>query len=153
MPIALDSSEASRIARELALQTWGARERASFTLPPSRLAIEPGDLVRLETASGARAYRITEIGEHGARAMDAVGFDAGVFRRATTVRRRSAVPALVAAGPPAVEFLDLPDPTGGQALALHLAASLQPWPGPLASIVRRRPRASCSPAASWRRRW
>jgi hypothetical protein len=132
LPVALDTSEAARIAESWLHETWGARERASFTLPPSRLAIEPGDLVTLETDGGARAYRITEIGEHGARAMDAVGFDAGIFRRAATVRRRAAVPALVAAGPPTVEFLDLPDPSGGQGLALHLAASLQPWPGPLA---------------------
>ena len=34
-------------------EAWAARERASFALPPSRLALEPGDVVTLDAGTAA----------------------------------------------------------------------------------------------------
>ena len=67
LPLVLDGDLAEGIAETWLFETWAERERASLKLPPSRLALEPADVVSIETDGGARLYRITEVGEHGER--------------------------------------------------------------------------------------
>src|SRR5207302_967125 len=70
-------------------EAWAARERASFALPPSRLALEPGDAVSLVVDGRTRLLRITEIGEHGDRDIDGRGLDPDIYSGAAPVRRPS----------------------------------------------------------------
>ena len=62
----------------------------SFALPPSRLALEPGDVVALTADGRSRLLRITEIGEHGARDIEARGIDPDVYAGAPGGRPRAA---------------------------------------------------------------
>ncbi len=39
---------ADGIAEAWLFETWAQRERASFKLPPSRLALEPADMIALD---------------------------------------------------------------------------------------------------------
>ena len=57
LPIVLDGDHAAAIAETWLFEAWAARERASFVLPPSALAIEPGDVVALIVQPMARASR------------------------------------------------------------------------------------------------
>ena len=43
LPVVMEASQASQIAEAWLFETWAARDRAAFSLPPSRLAVEPGD--------------------------------------------------------------------------------------------------------------
>ena len=52
----MEAGQAAQIAESWLFEAWAARERASFALPPTRLALEPGDVVSLE--AGGRDYRL-----------------------------------------------------------------------------------------------
>src|SRR5690606_10586185 len=44
LAIVLEPEQATEIAETWLFEAWAARERSSFTLPPSLLAVEPGDV-------------------------------------------------------------------------------------------------------------
>ena len=133
LPVVLDAEQAGAIAESWLLETWVSRERASFTVPPSRLRIEPGDVVDVTNGTRTHTFRITEIGEHGARDIDARATDASVYQVSAAPSRALPSPSPTPAGPALAIFLDIPvldaaDPahTG------YIAAAQEPWPGPLA---------------------
>ena len=109
-------------------------ERATFALPPSRLALEPSDLVSLSDGHRTHELRITEIGEHGARDVTALGSDRTVYAPPAVTLRPVAVPAAPRlAGQPRVEFLDLPLLNSSDAAeSAYVAAAQDPWPGGIA---------------------
>jgi hypothetical protein len=115
------------------VEAWAARERAQFALPPSRLALEPGDTVSLAANGRAHLLRITEIGEHGARDIEALSLDPDVYANAPGAARDRGGSVAVIAGQPFVAFLDLPllrsdtPPAAG-----YVAVAQSPWPGPIA---------------------
>jgi hypothetical protein len=133
LPLALDAEQAAEIAEVWLFEAWAARERAQFALPPSRLALEPGDVVALASQGRSRLLRITEIGEHGARDIEARGLDPDVYAGAPGAARSAGGAVGVVAGTPFVIFLDLPlvradaPPAAG-----YVAAAQTPWPGPIA---------------------
>jgi hypothetical protein len=133
VPLVLEPDQAAALADAWLFETWSAREQARFTLPPSRLALEPGDIVELASGAGERLFRITEIGEHGAREITALSFDQDVYNTASTATRSPRLEPPPSVGQPIVEFLDLPLIDGGEPdTAVWLAATLTPWPGPVA---------------------
>ncbi len=133
LPIILDPDAAGELAESWLYETWAARERASFVLPPSRLAIEPGDAIWLDIGGRQRLVRVTEVGDHGARSIEARGLDPDVYARAGAPERPGKISAAMASGQPEVIFLDLPLLTGDEPLnSGYVAAAQSPWPGALA---------------------
>jgi hypothetical protein len=133
LPIVLDPDAAGELAESWLFEAWASRERASFVLPPSRLAVEPGDALLLDVGGRRRMVRVTEVADHGARAIDAMTLDPQVYARAAQTQRTIALPPPIASGQPEVRFLDLPLLTGDEpATSGYIAAAQQPWPGPLA---------------------
>jgi hypothetical protein len=63
LPVVLDGEDAAAIAETFLFEAWAARERASFVLPPSRIAVEPGDVVTLTVGGRERSFRVREVGE------------------------------------------------------------------------------------------
>ena len=55
-PMAIPPEEAERRCRRALMEAWVGRESAAFRLPPSRLALDPGDVIRLD--HDGRADRI-----------------------------------------------------------------------------------------------
>jgi hypothetical protein len=133
LPILLEDEQAGELAESWLFETWAARERASFSLPPSRLAIEPGDAVAIHRHGRRHLLRVTEIGDHGARDMEARGLDPYVYDHVAGPGRAAAIAPPVASGQPLVYLLDLPLLTGDEAPnSGYVAAAQSPWPGPLA---------------------
>jgi hypothetical protein len=134
--IVMDADQAGSIADSWLFETWAARERVSFKLPPSSLGLEPGDLVTLDISGQSQLVRITEIGEHGVRDIEARSIDPDVYG-VTTSPQRPAKPRLPAAsGQPVILFLDLPLLRGDEPPHVGYIAALQvPWPGPIAIYV------------------
>jgi hypothetical protein len=133
VPLVLDPEQAAGIAEVWLHEAWSARERAQFALPPSRLALEPGDAVSLAAGGRTRLLRITEVGEHGARDIDALGLDPDVYAGASGPARDKTGSVSVVAGQPFVAFLDLPLLRGDEPPAAgYVAAAQAPWPGPIA---------------------
>ena len=104
----LESAQAEAIAETWLFETWAARERASFALPPSLLAVEPADIVRVDDDGDGRLFRVTEIGEHGARDIEARSVDPDVYGGSSGTERPTRPDAPVITGQPLVEFIDLP---------------------------------------------
>ena len=130
LPLVLDTTAAEAIADIWLFESWAAREKASFTLPPSALALEPGDLISLSTGERTYRLRITEIGEHGARDIHALSIDPDVYSAIPVSRRVEVTPVDQQSGSPLVALLDLPqlsDAAGN--VAGYAAATQSPWPG------------------------
>jgi hypothetical protein len=124
-PLVMEEADARAAAEHRLQETLAASERAALALPPSNLALEPGDLIRLEN----RPWRIVRL--------------SGRFRREAEVIRDSAAPRgtplSLAEGTlgalPAVYGLPLAillDTHGPQGPGLYAAAAADPWPGALA---------------------
>ena len=73
------AGDAERRCRRALLEEWVGRETASFRLPPSRLALDPGDVVRLDHDGRLAALRLTSVADAGARAIEAVRTDASAY--------------------------------------------------------------------------
>ena len=133
LALVMEADQATQIAESWLFETWAARDRAQFVLPPSLLAIEPGDVVALEGPGDPRYYRVTEIGHHGAREIDAIRIVPDVYTPIAATPRPTAPPIVTSLGPPSAIFLDLPLLRGNEPPdAGYFAALLRPWPGAVA---------------------
>ena len=88
--IATIASDADRRCRRALLEEWVGRETASFRLPPSRLALDPGDVVQLDHDGRLTSLRLTSTADAGARVVEAVRTDAGAFGLAPGPEREAA---------------------------------------------------------------
>lgn len=112
---------------------WAGRETVTFSLPPSRLALSPGDLVRLAFDGRTRLLEITRVEEAEALSVTARSIEPEVFDTALPEATAGHVALPVASGPPAVAVLDLPALSEEEPVPLqYLAAAASPWPGTLA---------------------
>jgi hypothetical protein len=132
LPVVMPESRARAVAEALLHDAWAAREGLDFALPPSELALDAGDVVRL-SAGSADTFRLTEIADGESRRMRAAREDASLYAAAAAPRRaRSPGFGLVLDHPETV-FLDgalLRD--GDNEWAGYIAALLKPWPGAVA---------------------
>jgi hypothetical protein len=133
LPIVLGQDQAQAIADSWLHDVWSAREQASFSLPPSQLALEPGDVVRLEAGGRELDLRITALRTGDAIEVEALSLQPHVYRAAAAPMREPKPPASRVFGPPVVVFLDVPllrgdeNPSHG-----YVAAYQSPWPGAVA---------------------
>ena len=136
LPIVLDHEHAGAIAETVLHEAWSLRERAAFHLPPSALALEPGDLLILQTAPGiAELLRINTISDSTTRRIEARRIDPRLYPQAPTPVRNEGIAPPPALGQPQVLLLDLPrlDEAHSEH-ALYAAASQKPWPGAIAVL-------------------
>jgi hypothetical protein len=133
LPLVIEAERASEIAESWLFEAWASRERAGFKLPPSTLGLEPGDVVALDKDGETRLVRVTEIGEHGVRDIEARAIDPEVYGGVVASARAPRSGADVLVGQPQVEFLDLPLLRGDERpQAGYVAAIETPWPGGVA---------------------
>lgn len=133
LPIVLDDGLAGSIAESWLFEAWAARERASFSLPPSKLAIEAGDVVALAVGNQAKDVRIIDVTERGARDLEALSIDRDVYARSVVAPRMPQPLPAIQVGSPAITFLDVPPISSTASAASGFVAALQkPWPGSVA---------------------
>jgi hypothetical protein len=133
LPLVLTADQATAIAESWLFDAWSARERATFTLPPSRLALEPGDAIALNTNTQSRLLRITDLGDHGARDIEARTLDPSVYIASPAAARVATPSPTASTGQPLTIFLDIPPiNTSDAAYAGYFAATQVPWPGSIA---------------------
>ncbi len=136
LAIVLDDSLAGSLVESWLYETWAARERASFSLPPSTLALEPGDVVSVDIAGRNRLLRMTDVTERGVREIAALSIDPDVYDQIDVPSRTATEPAPVQIGAPAVMLMDLPSWTmSADAQSGYVAAMQKPWPGSVALYV------------------
>ncbi|PCD75709.1 hypothetical protein CLN94_12400 [Pseudothioclava arenosa] len=132
-PIAVPPEEAERRCQRTLMEAWTARETAAFRLPPSRLALDPADVVILAHDGRDNAFRLTSIADSDARGIEALRQDLDSFEIPPGTARGAAVTEAVTFGAPEIVLLDLPQLS--EDLAAHrplVAAHAIPWPGDMA---------------------
>lgn len=133
LPLVMDAEQAGAIAESWLFEAWSARERAQFSLPPSQLALEPGDALGLVIDGRARLLRVAEISDHGAREIESLSLDPDVYTTIAGPERAARIPDSVQTGQAIGLFLDLPLLLGNEAAeAGYVAATKTPWPGGVA---------------------
>ncbi|MFA5958139.1 phage tail protein [Hyphomicrobium sp.] len=136
LAIVLDDGLAGAIVESWLYETWASRESATFKLPPSTLALEPGDIVSANIAGRSRLLRLTAVSEHGTREIQALSIDPSVYDQIDVPSRAAAPTPLVQIGSPAVALMDLPQWNASyDALSGYAAAMQKPWPGSVALFV------------------
>ena len=134
MPIVSDQGQMLSAARRWLFETWAARERVSFRLPPSQMDLEPGDIIRLNLKDRRMTLRIAEIRDAGAIELEALSYETALAKPAANgeaAEARQYAPAQAALyAPPIVHLLDLPLLRGNEnADAPFVAIASEPWPG------------------------
>ncbi|MEQ9144371.1 MAG: glycoside hydrolase/phage tail family protein [Parvibaculaceae bacterium] len=133
LPIVLRQAAAQRIADILLREIWVKRDRASLALPPSALALDPGDAVTLDLGSRRTDLRLTGLTDAHAIEADAVRSDPEIFGLLAAPERAPDETPLPTYGAPDVAFLDLPLLSGAEVPhAPHIAVAADPWPGGVA---------------------
>ena len=119
---------------EMNLQdAWAGRETGRLALAPSRLALEPGDVVRLVRDGRTRLLEITAIEDREARMVSLRSLDPAVFDLAVRAGPTRPVALPPSLGPPELALIALPHlPGAGTPVLAWLAAFTEPWPGAMA---------------------
>ncbi len=127
---AIPAAEAEARARSILADAWVMRETLSLSLPPSALALEPGDAMVLTDLGADRAYRVTDITDGAAREVDLVRVAPPVYNAPARAGGFAGLPAAPVYGPPLWALMDLPLLSeGDDPAAPWFAAYADPWPG------------------------
>jgi hypothetical protein len=106
-------------------ESWAARETAQFSLPPHFAKLEPGDVIKLNTAR----WRVTSIADGVARKIEAVAHDASVYDPPPAADRYISLISPTVFGVADQVTMDL---AMGNSPAPWMAAHATPWPSALA---------------------
>ncbi|MEJ1158008.1 baseplate multidomain protein megatron [Prosthecomicrobium sp. N25] len=127
---------------------WAGRETVAFSLPPSRLAVEPGDVLALDLGSRALTVQVERVEAAGRLAVEARSLDPDLYAPVRARGGPATVAATAALGAPLVHVLDVARPDAGAPLHRPwIAAHVRPWPGGLA-VWQRQPDGSYDLAAT-----
>jgi hypothetical protein len=137
LPMVLRQEEAQAIADIWIQDAWVKREGVRLDLPPSLLALDPGDLVRLDLPERRAAFRLTGMSDGSFRQAMGVMSETSLYGPISAPPRRFEGESAGGLGPPDAVLLDLPllGEGEGAARAAHaplFAAFAEPWPGSLA---------------------
>ncbi|WP_347268795.1 glycoside hydrolase TIM-barrel-like domain-containing protein [Paracoccus sp. (in: a-proteobacteria)] len=132
-PMAVPPEEADRRCRRALMEAWIGRETGAFSLPPSRLALDPGDVLLLDHDGRLAEMRILSVADGDARGVEAIRQDRMAYDLPPGSPRAASLARPVVFGPPLALFMDLPqlreDHSPHQPL---IAAHARPWPGQMA---------------------
>ncbi len=132
-PMAIPPEEAERRCRRALMEAWIGRESATFCLPPSRLALDPADVIRLMHDGRDIEFRLVSIADSDGRGIEAVRQDRAAYDLPPGDPRPATLTRSVVFGAPDVVLLDLPQLSEDQpAHRPMVAAHAVPWPGEMA---------------------
>ena len=133
LPIVMRHNIAQQIAESWLRDVWAARERASFALPPSRLALEPSDVITLDAQGRDYRLRLTETSDGLYKTVEARSIEPRVYEALRVPERPVEPDPVIVYGPATAFFLDLPFFRSGEAEETgFVAANASPWPGAIA---------------------
>jgi hypothetical protein len=129
----MSDSAAARRAEIWLQDVWAGRESAEFALPPSLVALTPGDVVGLTLNGRRRLLELRELVDTERRAVKARSIDPEVFDLPLALPARRAPEPPPAIGPVHALALDLPALDGAEPpVLLRVAVFAEPWPGAVA---------------------
>jgi len=133
LAVVTNDAAAERRAEIWLQDLWAGRESAEFSLPPSCLALMPGDVVALMAGGRRRLLEIREVVDTENRRVRARSIDPEVFDLPLSAPRWVAPEPPVSVAPVHALVLDLPTLDAGEPPVLtRIAVFADPWPGPVA---------------------
>lgn len=133
LPIVMEASNVESLAGKWIEESWAAREEAQFSLPPSKLALEPTDILTLEIGNVRKNLRITEINNEKQLSLKSRSIDTALYQESY---KQSALPESkrpTIYGPAEGIFIDAPIFPGEREQPQgYFAAAQHPWPGTVA---------------------
>lgn len=130
-PVVMPRLTGDRLADARLREAWASRERIRFALSPRQLDLEPGDAVRIPVAGADRIFRIMSLTDGETRRVEAVRIEAPAGSRRAAAVPTPTIPPPAIAGRIHAQALELPFTRTGDGVLVHLAARVEPWPGPL----------------------
>ncbi len=111
LPIAATSGAAERGVRRALFEAWTGRETATFTLPPSRLALDPTDIILLDHDDRQMEFTLTSITDGAGRKIAARRSDRAFYDLAPGADRATTTPTVTVPAAPLVALMNLPQLT------------------------------------------
>jgi hypothetical protein len=135
LAVVTNDAAAERRAEIWLQDLWAGRESAEFALPPSRLALMPGDVVALTAGGRRRLFELRQVIDTEYRRVRARSIDPEVFSLPVALPRRRKPKPPPAVAPVAAQVLDLPTLDAQEPPVLtRLAIFADPWPGAVAVL-------------------
>ena len=130
LPVVMSDDKARAVAETMLREAWTGREALSAVLPPSQLALEPGDLMMI--AGDTSAFRIEDISDGQDRPMSGRRADPSASTLLAIPQdgafRTRASGGGIKAGRPTIVFIDGPLlDDSDRPVAATIGASAQPW--------------------------
>lgn len=120
-----------RILSEIVIQeSWAAREKIEFSLPPSEVAFDPGDGALITIAGRELAFRLTQIQKGEDIEIQGESIDTSIYDALISGAGANASRTVDVVGKSILRFMDLPLVTGQEPRpwAPRLAAYQGPFP-------------------------
>ena len=111
---------------------WAGRSAVTFALDPTRVALEPGDLIDLAVEDRVERLLVESVTDGTARRIEARSADPDLYGPVRAAARRRAGTPATTWGEPEVVVVDIAHPEEGTALHRPwIAGFARPWPGSL----------------------
>jgi hypothetical protein len=131
LPLVLTQAEGRAIAERWLTEARAARDRVRLALPPSRIGIGAGDLVRL--GEEPDLYRVDAVETAEWQQLEAVRIERSAYVPGPEIEDATSPRSFVVSSPVLPIFMDLPLLSGDEVPhAPRLAVAAEPWPGPVA---------------------
>ena len=130
LPLVADRDFVKAAARDMLARALAARHSAALALPPSFLALEPGDSVQVDSLGHTQQWHVTKVDDGLHRELNLrAQFPASLAASAGGLPGAVQGPA-TNPGPPAIAVMDLPLlPGEAERTGPRVAAFAEPWPG------------------------
>lgn len=135
LTMAMTRGEGRQVAERWLTEARVSRDTVRFALPPSKMALGAGDVVRFpaDGGEGDVRYRIDRVEQSGLQLIEAVRIEPEVYTPSEIAEDAPGMSAFVPPVPVLPLFMDLPLITGDEIEhAPHLAVTASPWPGTVA---------------------
>ena len=132
-PVAVPPEESERRCRRALFEAWVGIEGIAFSLPPSRMALDPTDVILFSHDGRLTEIRIQQVADEVTRRIDGVRQDRFAYDLPPGKPRPASLLRPATFGPPNVAFLNLPQLVDTvPAYQPYIAGDASPWPGSLA---------------------
>ena len=132
-PLALSRGTGRQVVERWLTEARLARDTVRLALPPSRMDIGAGDVLRLPVAEGEGLFRIDRVEQGPLQLLEAVRIEPETYKPVDVTEDLVSRGRYVAPVPVLPLFMDLPLMRGTEVPhAPHLAVTAKPWPGAVA---------------------
>ncbi|MCV2891764.1 glycoside hydrolase/phage tail family protein [Lentibacter sp. XHP0401] len=130
LPLVMRRGSGRQIVERWLSEARVARDTLRFALPPSRLDVAAGDVLRLNHEGSAQLIRVDRVEIGREQIVEGVRIEPETYNPVDVAEDAPLMPGFTPPVPVFPPFLDLPLMRGDEAPhAPHLAVTAEPWPG------------------------